>query len=54
MGDGTPVKGGYHSYPEHAAASLWTTPTDLAHFIIELQQASKGQSKKVLNSSLHN
>jgi CubicO group peptidase (beta-lactamase class C family) len=48
-GDGTAIKGGYHSYPENAAASLWTTPTDLAHFIIEIQLASKGKSKKVLS-----
>jgi hypothetical protein len=28
--DGTPVEGGFHTYPEMAAAGLWTTPTDLA------------------------
>jgi CubicO group peptidase (beta-lactamase class C family) len=47
--DGTTVKGGYHSYPENAAASLWTTPADLANFIIEMQLASVGKSKKVLD-----
>jgi CubicO group peptidase (beta-lactamase class C family) len=30
--DGTPVKGKWHTYPEQAAAGLWTTPTDLARF----------------------
>src|SRR5687768_6654891 len=50
-GDGTAVAGGYHSYPENAAASLWTTPTDLANFIIEMQLASTGKSKKVLDQN---
>ena len=47
--DGNAVAGGYHSYPENAAASLWTTPTDLANFIIEMQLASTGKSKKLLD-----
>jgi CubicO group peptidase (beta-lactamase class C family) len=47
--DGTLVKGNYHIYPENAAASLWTTPTDLAKFIIGLQLAATGKSTKVLN-----
>ncbi|HXD94062.1 MAG TPA: serine hydrolase domain-containing protein [Bacteroidia bacterium] len=42
------VKGKYHVYPEQAAAGLWTTPTDLAKFIIETQQSLKGKSNKVL------
>ena len=49
--DGTPVKGGYHIYPENAAASLWTTPTDIAKFIIWLQLAGAGKSEKVLNKA---
>jgi CubicO group peptidase (beta-lactamase class C family) len=42
--DGTVVPGRYHTYPEMAAAGLWTTPTDLARFAIEVYRAAKGQS----------
>ena len=49
-GSGKPVKEKYHVYPEQAAAGLWTTPTDLAKYIIETQLAWKGKSAKVLTS----
>jgi CubicO group peptidase (beta-lactamase class C family) len=42
---GKPVPGRYHTYPEMAAAGLWTTPGDLARFAIEIQQALAGRSK---------
>ena len=32
--NGDVVKGGYHIYPEQAAAGLWTTPSDLAKFML--------------------
>jgi CubicO group peptidase (beta-lactamase class C family) len=34
--DGTTVAGGYHLYPEQAAAGLWTTPRDLARALLVL------------------
>ena len=35
-------------YPELAAAGLWTTPTDLAHFIVEIQSALRNSGSKIL------
>jgi CubicO group peptidase (beta-lactamase class C family) len=47
-GNGSEVEGKIHIYPEMAAAGLWTTPTDLAKFGIELQLSLAGKSNKVL------
>jgi CubicO group peptidase (beta-lactamase class C family) len=38
---GEPVKGRWHVYPEMAAGGLWSTPTDLARIIIELQSGHR-------------
>jgi len=47
--DGKPVHGRWHIYPEMAAAGLWTTPTDLAKFAIEIAKSKNGKSNKVLS-----
>jgi len=47
-GDGKLVHGKWHVYPEMAAAGLWTTPTDLAKFAIEIALSKQGKSNKVL------
>jgi CubicO group peptidase (beta-lactamase class C family) len=47
-GDGTAVHGKWHVYPEMAAAGLWTTPTDLAKFAIEIALSKQGKSNKIL------
>jgi CubicO group peptidase (beta-lactamase class C family) len=44
--NGQPLKGNFHIYPEQAADGLWTTPSDLARFIIGIQLTLKGQQQK--------
>ncbi len=48
-GNGTMVKGRWHTYPEMAAAGLWTTPTDLLQWAMEVTAARAGKSTKVLS-----
>ncbi|HEV2803432.1 MAG TPA: serine hydrolase [Chthoniobacterales bacterium] len=49
---GAIVKGRWHTYPEAAAAGLWTTPADLALFAIEIQNARAGKSNQVLSRTM--
>jgi CubicO group peptidase (beta-lactamase class C family) len=51
-GDGTAVPGGSHTYPEMAAAGLWTTPSDLCRYIIEVQNSLNGKANHVLSQSM--
>jgi CubicO group peptidase (beta-lactamase class C family)/predicted transcriptional regulator YdeE len=50
--DGQPVHGKWHIYPEMAAAGLWTTPTDLAKFAIEIALSKQGKGNHVLSQKL--
>jgi CubicO group peptidase (beta-lactamase class C family) len=50
--DRTPVRGHWHVYPEMAAAGLWTTPTDLARFAIEIQQTLVGRGHGVISPAM--
>lgn len=52
LADGSEVPGKWHRYPEMAAASLWTTPSDLARFVIEIQKSAAGKSNKVLSQKM--
>jgi CubicO group peptidase (beta-lactamase class C family) len=47
-----PVAGGAHTHPEMAAAGLWTTPTDLARYLIEVQRSLKGEANHVLSQQM--
>ena len=46
------VPGRWHIYPEMAAAGLWTTPSDLARFAIEVQRAYTGKSSKIISPAM--
>jgi len=48
---GRPMGAPWHVYPEQAAAGLWTTPSDLARFVIEVQTAYRGPSGAVLTQA---
>lgn len=50
--DGTIINGKYHFYPEQAAASLWTNPTELSKFIIQLQKAFNGKKENVITKEM--
>lgn len=50
--DGKPIAGGFHTYPEMAAAGLWTTPTDLARAAIEIQHDYSGTSTRLLSKDM--
>ncbi len=50
--DGSMTKGERHTYPEMAAAGLWTNAEELAKFVIDLQQTLKGNSEKVLSKEM--
>ena len=47
--DGEPVPGKWHIYPEQATASLWSTPSDLARFVIEIPKSHAGESNGLLS-----
>jgi len=50
--DGKPVHGKWHIYPEMAAAGLWTTPTDLAKFAIEIALSKQGKANHILSQKM--
>jgi CubicO group peptidase (beta-lactamase class C family) len=44
---GVVIPGKRHAYPEMAAAGLWTTPSDLARFFLEIARARAGKPSRV-------
>jgi len=51
-GRGEAMDAKWHVYPELAAAGLWTTPTDLAKFAVEVQKSLRNESNKVLSRAM--
>jgi CubicO group peptidase (beta-lactamase class C family) len=50
--NGQPVAGNWYVYPEMAAAGLWTTPSDLARWAIEIQKDNAGRSHRLLSAAM--
>lgn len=50
--NGSMVKGKRHTYPEMAAAGLWTNAAELAKFVIDLQQTLGAKSEQVLSTKM--
>lgn len=48
-GEGRSRGAKWHVYPEMAAAGLWTTASDLARFLVEVQRSVRGESNRVLD-----
>lgn len=46
--NGNEIDGGYHIYPEKAAAGLWSNSTDLALFMIALGKSYRGDNNSLL------
>jgi CubicO group peptidase (beta-lactamase class C family) len=49
---GAPIAGGWHRYPEMAAAGLWTTPSDLARFALAVHRAYRGERGGLISPGL--
>jgi CubicO group peptidase (beta-lactamase class C family) len=50
---GKKVEGDWHVYPEMAAAGLWTTPRELAKYVITIQKANLGPARLLSPPLLH-
>lgn len=51
-GNGEMIEGRWHTYPEMAAAGLWTTPTDLLKYAMEVQKSYLGESNLILSKEM--
>jgi CubicO group peptidase (beta-lactamase class C family) len=49
---GRAIEGGWHVYPEYAAAGLWSIPADLAKIIVAMIAAYKGERTLFGNNGL--
>jgi CubicO group peptidase (beta-lactamase class C family) len=47
-GDGAELPGRWRVIPEHSAAGLWSTPTDVAKLLIQIGRAWRGESQLFL------
>lgn len=47
-----PLKGNYYIYPEQSAGGLWSTATDIAKFVLSIQNDLKGSPNSLINKRL--
>jgi len=52
LGNGEMIEGRWHTYPEMAAAGLWTTPTDLLKYAMEVQESYVGESNLIITREM--
>jgi CubicO group peptidase (beta-lactamase class C family) len=52
VSDGSVLAGNWHTYPEQAAAGLWTTPSELARMILEMQAGGRILKPESVNTLL--
>jgi CubicO group peptidase (beta-lactamase class C family) len=51
--NGAPVRGRWHTYPEMGpGGSMWSTPSDMARFLIAVMDAYAGRSSSVLSPEM--
>ncbi len=50
--EGEAIEGKWHTYPEEAAAGLWTTPSDLTKVILEIQKPGRVLQPKTVELML--
>ncbi len=50
--NGNVIKNKWNNYPQLAAAGLWTNPSDLARFAIEIQNSYLGKSNKIISQKM--
>ncbi|GLR83984.1 hypothetical protein GCM10007857_06940 [Bradyrhizobium iriomotense] len=48
---GREIAGGWHVYPEYAAAGLWSKPSDLARIVLAMIAAHRGDAQTVFGGS---
>jgi len=53
-GDGKIIEGLWHNYPEQAAAGLWTTPSELAKYLIEIHNIYENGAEGILSKKMVN
>jgi len=49
---GKMIEGRWHTYPEMAAAGLWTRPTDLLKYAMEVQKSYVGESNLIITQEM--